>query len=184
MELLYIAYQPDKVIKKDRKESLPPPLHYKNTKTHVIHVHCMWLFITKGGYICKAETSYYSGPALFFLLASCKKLMLDTAAAYGEGCLVPCACAGQRTYMYMYMYICSTHTNHTHIHIHVYTAIPSRSHAFFRVNLHIYLGPPLAKRGSAGPAIVYTILHCRSFMEWTVTSSSSSGWHNSPLNIC
>ena len=37
MELLYVTYQPGKAIKKDRKESAPPPLHTKiaqtNTKT-------------------------------------------------------------------------------------------------------------------------------------------------------
>ena len=38
-ELLYRAYQPDKVIEKDRKESPPPPSHTKMTQTQNIQHH-------------------------------------------------------------------------------------------------------------------------------------------------
>ena len=41
MELLYVAYQPDKETKKDGKEPPPPPSHPQtNTKTHTqTHTH-------------------------------------------------------------------------------------------------------------------------------------------------
>ena len=41
MELLSVAYQPDKVIKTDRKESPPPPSHTYKHKTHNTTQHNM-----------------------------------------------------------------------------------------------------------------------------------------------